>query len=389
MFYLQHDIQELMRVRVRFYKGSQNSRQVKNYISGHQKMLERIGITEVAASLNSYLDNTYLIYIEDAECQVIAGAKLVLYSEHSVLPIVEAISYMEEMIFPEEMYNVKRTQVAEICGLWISKDAVGLGLHKLLIECGIALAKTVNVDVLLALCAPYTVGTAENYGYKILHELGKQGTFYYPELDLLATAMALDLRKPFKFNFKDDKKRVLQMINSHKGELILNGRLRDITVDFNLGFTNLELAYNGLNVIDSDLYLKILNQPELLGNIHWRKFEYLLTDILETFGYEINLMQGTKDGGIDIIAFEKNNEFGQQKYLIQAKRWKGKVSVAPVRELLFLHNHHGASKSCLATTASFTKGAWSLADQYRWRLSLVDNNTLMKWVERAWKLRDI
>jgi len=44
--------------------------------------------------------------------------------------------------------------------------------------------------------------------------------------------------------------------------------------------------------------------------LNWRTFEKLLGDILESFGYEIELQQGTKDGGIDLFAIKKADIFG-------------------------------------------------------------------------------
>lgn len=143
-----------------------------------------------------------------------------------------------------------------------------------------------------------------------------------------------------------------------------------------------------LSPIDLSLYRALQEHPDFLKNINWRTFERLLADILESLGYKIDLMQGTKDGGIDIIAFRSETEgFGEQRYIIQAKRWANKVGVEPVRQLLFLHGHHRATKACLATTSTFTSGAWELARQYRWQLSLRDLDGIQAWIARAAHLK--
>ena len=111
-----------------------------------------------------------------------------------------------------------------------------------------------------------------------------------------------------------------------------------------------------LDVIDLALYRTLQLHPELLRTLEWRKFERLLADVLETLGYEVELQKGTKDGGIDIIALKKSEEWGDHRYLIQAKRWKNRVGVEPVQRLLFLQNDLRATKACLATTSTFTRG---------------------------------
>jgi len=141
--------------------------------------------------------------------------------------------------------------------------------------------------------------------------------------------------------------------------------------------------------IDIKLYEEILKNERLLKTMNWRTFEKLLADILESFGYKIDLMQGTKDGGIDIIAFGKDKIFGNEKYLIQAKRYKSKVGVEPVRSLLYNLNERKATKCCLATTSLFTKGAWDLKELHKWQLDLKDFDSIKTWLNTAYKIKTI
>lgn len=142
-----------------------------------------------------------------------------------------------------------------------------------------------------------------------------------------------------------------------------------------------------LDAIDAALYQAVIGHPELLRTLDWRLFEKLLADILDSFGFEVELQRGTKDGGIDLFAVKKGHPMGPQRFLLQAKRWKNSVGVEPVRQLAFLHSHHRVTKSCLATTATFTSGAWELARQYRWQLELRDFEGLMEWVREAARIK--
>ncbi|WP_372647945.1 restriction endonuclease [Draconibacterium sp.] len=138
-----------------------------------------------------------------------------------------------------------------------------------------------------------------------------------------------------------------------------------------------------LDIIDVNLYNSIITNPQLLTSINWRTFEKLLADILEKFEYEIELLKGTKDGGIDIIAIKNQSPFGLNRYLIQAKQWKNKIGVEPVRSLIWAHNEYRATKSCLATTSVFTKGAWDLANKYKWQIELKDYDKILEWIKMA------
>jgi hypothetical protein len=144
-----------------------------------------------------------------------------------------------------------------------------------------------------------------------------------------------------------------------------------------------DLIVSELDLVDIALYNTLSAHPELARTLSWRTFERLLADLLEEFGFEVELTQGTKDGGIDVIAVKNETHFGVHRYLLQAKRWANKVGIEPVQRLLFLQSHHHATKSCLVTTSTFTSGAWQLADHYRWQLELRDFDGLTNWIRMA------
>lgn len=135
-----------------------------------------------------------------------------------------------------------------------------------------------------------------------------------------------------------------------------------------------------MDLIDLRLLEVVLGDPALSGMLNWRTFERALAAIVQRLGYEVELQRGTKDGGIDIIAVKRDPAFGGHRYLLQAKRWSNRVGVEAVREVLFLREHYRATKACLATTSTFTRGAWQLADEYRWQLELRDYDKLLEWL---------
>jgi CheY-like chemotaxis protein len=142
-----------------------------------------------------------------------------------------------------------------------------------------------------------------------------------------------------------------------------------------------------LDTVDVLLYQAIQREPQLLHTLNWRTFERLLADVMETFGYQVELMAGTQDGGVDIVALRKDEDWGVHRYLLQAKRWNDHVGVEPVKQLMFEHIDRRATKSCLATTSRFTKGAWRVAANYKWQLELRDYDGIREWVEKAARIK--
>lgn len=137
------------------------------------------------------------------------------------------------------------------------------------------------------------------------------------------------------------------------------------------------------DLLDTAILRAVHEHPELLRTLQPREFERLLARALDLLGYEIELGRGTKDGGVDIFAIKRDSALGHHRYLIQAKRWKHRVGIEPVRELIFLHQHYRATKSCLATTSTFTRGAWALGGEYSWQLELKDYDLLKQWLYQA------
>ncbi|SIO38163.1 restriction endonuclease [Salinivibrio sp. ES.052] len=135
----------------------------------------------------------------------------------------------------------------------------------------------------------------------------------------------------------------------------------------------------------SILLLEQLRAPGFsLESLSWRQFEILISRLLEADGYEIELMNGTKDGGVDIVAVKDMKEAGLYKALWQAKKYKtsSKVGISAIRELADVRNEFGASKGILVTTSFLTRGALDRVYRDKYILGKVDRNDLGNWINR-------
>lgn len=128
--------------------------------------------------------------------------------------------------------------------------------------------------------------------------------------------------------------------------------------------------------------------PEQLKVMDRRKFEALVAELFDGFGYEVELTKQTRDGGKDIIAVKRAEV--KVKYLIECKRPDpgGYVGVGPVRELLGVKNDENATKGILVTTAYFSPDAKLLFDRHPWVLEPKEFNDLQEWIDHYIKLRE-
>lgn len=121
-----------------------------------------------------------------------------------------------------------------------------------------------------------------------------------------------------------------------------------------------------------------------LDNLSSRQFEKLVAELLENDGYEVELMQGSKDGGVDVIAIKNDIILGSFKTLWQAKKYtSNKVGLSVVRELADVRNEHHASKAFIVTSSFLTRDATARISRDQYVLGKVDRNDLNSWIKRT------
>ena len=133
---------------------------------------------------------------------------------------------------------------------------------------------------------------------------------------------------------------------------------------------------------------KIQRKLITLDDLSWREFEQLIARMLESDGYNVELMQGLKDGGVDVIAIKDLGDAGLFKSVWQAKKHRldRKVGLSLVRELADTRLEHGASKAIIVTTSYLTSGALDRVERDRYLLGKVDRTDLDKWIERTLRI---
>jgi len=117
-----------------------------------------------------------------------------------------------------------------------------------------------------------------------------------------------------------------------------------------------------------------------MRDMHPRKFEELVAELFHRMGYDVILTPRSKDGGFDVLAFQKTG-VGKLLTLVECKRYspKDKVGVGLVRSLYGVVEEKNATHGVIATTSSFTRGARQFQQNLEYRLSLRDFNDLAAW----------
>ena len=145
-----------------------------------------------------------------------------------------------------------------------------------------------------------------------------------------------------KFNFKYNQNQVEKLIEKIKEEN------RKIKEEFEIE----EFERNLLNPSSQKQKIEIGNFTTLNGY----EFEEYLVNLFKILGYTAVQTSLSGDQGADLI-LSKDDE----KIVVQAKKYDGKVSNKAVQEIAAAKNYYDADKAMLVTNSSFTKSAIELA----------------------------
>ncbi|WP_247233441.1 restriction endonuclease [Telluribacter sp. SYSU D00476] len=107
-----------------------------------------------------------------------------------------------------------------------------------------------------------------------------------------------------------------------------------------------------------------LDDTTNIASMGWEDFEHLIREVFEKefnqSGGEVKVTQASKDGGVDVIAFDPDPIRGG-KIVIQAKRYTNTVGVSAVRDLYGTVMNEGATKGILVTTADYGPDAYEFS----------------------------
>jgi hypothetical protein len=182
-------------IRIRAFRATDDPETCQKFIAGHRKVLEIYGISNISTNTADWIYNKsiFVIVVESLDRQKLyGGARVQAADGIHPLPIEDATGKMDPKIHDVVKYY-SQFGAAELSGLWNSKEVAGFGIGSLFpSRVAVALAEQLGIQVMFSLCSPTTVRFKNWIGGIELISVGNKGTYYYPKLDLIATALYSD-----------------------------------------------------------------------------------------------------------------------------------------------------------------------------------------------------
>lgn len=179
-------------IRIRAFRATDDEESCLKFIQGHKRVLAIYGIENITTNVDSWIYNPsiFVIVVEPMNGEKLyGGVRLQCVDGIRPLPIEDAVGKMDSTIH-DVVRNSSLNGAAEVSGLWNSKEVAGLGIGSFIpTRCTVAISEQLGINTFFGLCAPATVRFNKWLGSSVLTSIGNNGTFYYPKLDLIATAV--------------------------------------------------------------------------------------------------------------------------------------------------------------------------------------------------------
>jgi hypothetical protein len=221
-------------IRIRAFRATDDPETCEKFIEGHRKVLEHHGISKVTSANEAWAESSsvFVVVVEDMERKKLyGGARLHAADGKMLLPIEEATKDLDERIL-DYVRRYAEDGTGEICGLWNSVEVAGLGIGSLYPSRGaVVIATQLGLNTLFSLCSPVTARFNQRLGSKTFKEVGNEGTFYYPKLDLIATAVFLDDALALRNACPHEREKMMQLRESPRITVTEKAPFKDVTVD--------------------------------------------------------------------------------------------------------------------------------------------------------------
>lgn len=233
-------------VRLRAFRAIDDPETCNKFVDGHMKVLTSIGVKKVTSSNNAWMFNpsSFVLIVESLDrSKVYGGARVHVANGIVPLPVEEATGSFDSRIF-DFVYDYALKGTGEVCGLWNSREIAGYGIGSIfLFRAAVAISTQIGLTSLFGLCAPYTLKMAQNVGFEVLESVGNNGTFYYPKLDLLATAVYVTDILTLKNSVEEDRNAILKLRQNLNIVIAEELRNKKMTIHYDIAIHNLE-AWN-------------------------------------------------------------------------------------------------------------------------------------------------
>ena len=151
-------------------------------------------------------------------------------------------------------------------------------------------------------------------------------------------------------------------------------------IDLNDLFKNHQPVVSHGTFLDQRFINFLSSNHQKIGEIHWRKFEELVSECFTKSGYKVELGPGSNDDGVDVRVWKEDTSTNPE-YIIQCKRHKSKIDKVTVKGLYADVLEENATTGLLVTTSEFSPGARTTISARNYPIKEVNGVMIASWLQ--------
>ncbi|MES2282511.1 MAG: restriction endonuclease [Pseudomonadota bacterium] len=122
------------------------------------------------------------------------------------------------------------------------------------------------------------------------------------------------------------------------------------------------------------------SNPDVIGKMHWRKFEELTAEYFARQGFTVQLGPGGNDDGVDVRIWKPGSEGPAPHGIIQCKRQKDKIEKVIVKGLMADVSFEKADIGLIVTSSELSPGARSTIKTRGYPIDEVNRDGILQWL---------
>lgn len=223
--------------KIRFiaFHPQNNPSLAQQFIDGHKQVLKDYGISNITSNNNTWADNpsVYAVVAFNEDDVMVGGIRVQVADGLSPLPVEKAVGHLDPTIF-SLIKKYSSEGVGELNALWNAKSVAGMGISLLLTRAGISIVNQTECNILMGICADYTLKMFRKVGFVVDDSLGDGGEFVYPNENYIARVLGILNAKNMATAEDIDRERILSLRNSPEQTAIEDGGKGPVTIVYNL-----------------------------------------------------------------------------------------------------------------------------------------------------------
>ena len=214
----------------------------KDYINGHIKVLTDFGIDNITSNNQLWTRNPdiYCLGLMSDDNELLGGIRIQIANGLYPLPVEDAIGEIDSKIYEIVEYNGMNGGVGELSGLWIDNRLRGLGTGVYMVRAAIASASQLLFKTMIGICGDVTLQMFKDVGFVVEESIGRNGTFLYPNDELIAHAVGI-LDAVTLNNASNHDKIIMESLRTDPLQVRLeNEGKKEIKIDYNLTYPKVD-----------------------------------------------------------------------------------------------------------------------------------------------------